>query len=496
MLLSSYCSEVASSIVCPSFIFSRPQEGRESRLRYVSTRGTAPILKFEDVVLTGLALDGGLYVPEVWPRFSAEQLRAMQGLSYSQIAFQIMKPFVDGAIDDVALQSIIDHAYEGFSHPEVAPLRQLEKNLFLLELFHGPTLAFKDFALQVLGRIFDHILARRGERVTIVGATSGDTGSAAIEACRGRDALEIFILHPKGRVSDIQRRQMTTVAESNVHNLAVEGTFDDCQGLVKDMFNDLEFRAEQNLSAVNSINWARIMAQIVYYVSSALRLGAPDQSIAYAVPTGNFGDIFAGYVASKIGLPIERLIIGTNTNDILTRFLETGEMETSNVIPTISPAMDIQVSSNFERLLFDIHGGDGHAVSEAMSVFRENGKMIVAPEILKAIHKLFYAARLKDEGTRRQIKATYEASGVIVDPHTAVGLHAAMMCTEDLSVPVVALSTAHPAKFPVPVEEAIGVYPKLPPGLKDLLDRSESFDTLPNNLGVIQSFIRERTSNL
>ena len=462
----------------------------------MSTRGSAPILQFEDVVLTGLARDGGLYVPEVWPQFSVEQLQGMQGLAYSEIALQIMKPFVDGAVDDVDLKSIIDHAYEGFSHADVAPLRQLEKDLFLLELFHGPTLAFKDFALQVLGRLFDHILARRGERITIVGATSGDTGSAAIEACRGRDAIEIFILHPKGRVSDIQRCQMTTVTESNVHNIAVEGTFDDCQDLVKEMFNDLEFRAQQNLSAVNSINWARIMAQIVYYFSSALRLGAPDKSIAYAVPTGNFGDIFAGYVASKIGLPIERLIIGTNTNDILTRFLETGEMQTSKVVPTISPAMDIQVSSNFERLLFDYFGRDGRAVSEVMTVFRQNGKMIATPEILKGIQKQFSAARLEDEGIKHQIKATYDLSGVIVDPHTAVGLHAARTCTGDLSVPVVALSTAHPAKFPVAVEDAIGVYPKLPPGLTDLLDRPESFDTLPNDLGVIQSFIRDRTSNL
>ena len=363
-------------------------------------------------------------------------------------------------------------------------------------MFHGPTLAFKDFALQVLGRLFDNIITRRGERVTIVGATSGDTGSAAIEAFRGRDAVEIFILHPKGRVSDIQRCQMTTVTESNVHNLAVEGTFDDCQDLVKEMFNDLEFRAQQNLSAVNSINWARIMAQIVYYVSSALSLGAPDQSIAYAVPTGNFGDIFAGYVASKIGLPIERLIIGTNTNDILTRFLETGEMETAEVVPTISPAMDIQVSSNFERLLFDISGRDGRAVGKAMKVFRQSGKMIATSETLEGINRLFAAARLQDEGIKRQINATYETSGVIVDPHTAVGLHAAKKCTEDISVPVVALSTAHPAKFPVAVEEAIGVYPKLPPGLTDLLGRPERFDTLPNELGIIQSFIRERTINL
>ena len=465
-------------------------------MRYVSTRGAAPVLEFEDVVLAGLACDGGLYVPEEWPQFSAGRLRAMQELTYSEIAFQIMEPFVDGAVDDVALKSIIDHAYDGFSHVGVAPLRQLDKDLFLLELFHGPTLAFKDFALQVLGRLFEHILARRGERVTIVGATSGDTGSAAIEACRGSESIEIFILHPKGRVSDIQRCQITTVKEANVHNIAIEGTFDDCQDLVKEMFKDEKFRAQQSLSAVNSINWARIMVQIVYYVSSALSLGAPDRSVAYSVPTGNFGDIFAGYVALKIGLPIERLIIGTNTNDILTRFMETGEMNTSEVVPTISPAMDIQVSSNFERLLFDLYGCDGSAVSEAMTAFRQRGKMIAKPEVLKAARKLFAAARLDDEGIKRQINATYESSGLIVDPHTAIGLYAAKECTPDISVPVVALSTAHPAKFPTAVEEAIGVHPKLPSGLADLLDRPEIFDTLPNDLAVVQSFVRERVTNI
>jgi threonine synthase len=464
-------------------------------LRYVSTRGAAPVLEFEDAVLAGLARDGGLYVPEEWPQFSADQLRAMRGLSYADIAFQIMQPFVDGAIDDAALKMLIDESYDSFSHEAVAPLQQLDDNLFLLELFHGPTLAFKDFALQVLGRLFDYILARRGERITIVGATSGDTGSAAIEACRGREAIEIFILHPKGRVSDIQRCQMTTVPEENVHNIAIEGTFDDCQDLVKEMFNDEEFRSRQNLSAVNSINWARIMAQVVYYVSSALSLGAPDRSIAYAVPTGNFGDIFAGYVASRIGLPIERLIIGTNTNDILTRFMETGAMDAKEVVPSLSPAMDIQVSSNFERLLFDLYGRDGRVISQAMTAFRESGTMTVTNDVLDKARKLFSAARLDDAGIKAQIAATYKNSGMIVDPHTATGLHAAAACAPDPSVPVVALSTAHPAKFPDAVEAAIGVRSSLPSNLADLLERPERLDILPNDLATVQAFVSDRTNN-
>jgi threonine synthase len=461
----------------------------------VSTRGAAPVLEFEDAVLAGLARDGGLYVPEEWPQFSADQLRAMRGLSYADIAFQIMQPFVDGAIDDAALKMLIDESYDSFSHEAVAPLQQLDDNLFLLELFHGPTLAFKDFALQVLGRLFDYILARRGERITIVGATSGDTGSAAIEACRGREAIEIFILHPKGRVSDIQRCQMTTVPEENVHNIAIEGTFDDCQDLVKEMFNDEEFRSRQNLSAVNSINWARIMAQVVYYVSSALSLGAPDRSIAYAVPTGNFGDIFAGYVASRIGLPIERLIIGTNTNDILTRFMETGAMDAKEVVPSLSPAMDIQVSSNFERLLFDLYGRDGRVISQAMTAFRESGTMTVTNDVLDKARKLFSAARLDDAGIKAQIAATYKNSGMIVDPHTATGLHAAAACAPDPSVPVVALSTAHPAKFPDAVEAAIGVRSSLPSNLADLLERPERLDILPNDLATVQAFVSDRTNN-
>ena len=464
-------------------------------MRYVSTRGAAPVLEFEDAVLAGLARDGGLYVPEEWPQFSAAQLRAMRSLSYADIAFQIMQLFVDGAIDDASLKTLIDDSYNSFSHDAVAPLQQLDSNLFLLELFHGPTLAFKDFALQVLGRLFDYILAWRGDRITIVGATSGDTGSAAIEACRGREAIEIFILHPKGRVSDIQRCQMTTVQESNVHNIAIEGTFDDCQDLVKEMFNDEAFRSQQNLSAVNSINWARIMAQVVYYVSSALSLGAPDRSIAYAVPTGNFGDIFAGYVASRIGLPIERLIIGTNTNDILTRFMETGTMDAREVVPSLSPAMDIQVSSNFERLLFDLYGRDGRVISQVMTGFRESGSMTVTSDVLEKARELFSAARLDDDGIKAQIAATYKNSGMIVDPHTATGIHAATASALDPSVPVVALSTAHPAKFPDAVEAAIGLRPSLPAGLVDLLERPERLDTLPNDLAKVQAFVRDRANN-
>jgi len=463
-------------------------------LRYVSTRGTAPVLEFEEAVLAGLASDGGLYVPEEWPQLSAEQLRSMRGLSYAEIAFRVIQPFVDGAIEDSDLKSIIDESYADFTHAAVAPLQQLNSNLFLLELFHGPTLAFKDFALQVLGRLFDHILAKRGERITIVGATSGDTGSAAIEACRGREAIEIFILHPKGRVSDIQRCQMTTVSEPNVHNIAIEGTFDDCQDLVKEMFNDAAFRNEQNLSAVNSINWARIMAQVVYYVSSALSLGAPDRSVAYSVPTGNFGDIFAGYVAAKIGLPVERLIIGTNTNDILARFLETGEMEARDVVATLSPAMDIQISSNFERLLFDLYERDARIVSQAMTAFRQSGSMTASSEVLENARSMFSAERLDDDGIKRQIKETYEACGVIIDPHTATGLNAAKHCGVDQSVPVVSLATAHPAKFPDAVEAAINVRPPLPLALADLLERPERLETLPNDLNKVQAYVREQAS--
>jgi len=462
-------------------------------LHYISTRGQAPVLNFEEVLLTGLARDGGLYLPEAWPQISADELKSWRGLSYAELAFRVMRPYLGDALTDAEFRDIVEASYDSFRHPAVAPLRQLDSNLFLLELFHGPTLAFKDFALQVLGRLFDHVLKKRGERTTIVGATSGDTGSAAIEACRGRDAIDIFILHPKGRVSDIQRRQMTTVSDDNVHNIAVEGSFDDCQDLVKAMFNDEPWRDEMRLSAVNSINWARIMAQIVYYVAASIALGGPDRKVAFAVPTGNFGDIFAGYAAHCMGLPVEQLIIATNANDILTRFMETGSMTAAGVTPTLSPAMDIQVSSNFERLLFELHGRNGAAVAQAMMAFRECGTMSVTSEMMDEMRGLFAAARLDDDGIRETIARTQKNTGVTIDPHTATGMHAASVCRADPATPMVVLSTAHPAKFTDAVTEATGAAPTLPPSLAGLMDRQERLSVLPNDLAAVQEFLASRS---
>jgi threonine synthase len=466
----------------------------ESNLRYVSTRGQAPVLEFEDAVLAGLARDGGLYVPESWPQLSADQLRALRGASYADIAYTVIAPFVGDAIGEDDLRTMIDDAYAGFGHPAVAPLRQLDGNSWLLELFHGPTLAFKDFALQLLGPLFDHILAGRGERVTIVGATSGDTGSAAIEACRDRDAIDIFILHPEGRVSDIQRRQMTTVASSNVYNIAIAGTFDDCQDLVKAMFNDAAFRDEMKLSAVNSINWARIMAQVVYYVSSAVALGAPDRRIAFSVPTGNFGDVFAGYVAAKMGLPIDQLVIATNANDIVARFFETGNMTMRPVLPTLAPAMDIQVSSNFERLMFDLGGRDGRAINQSMAAFRESGTMRMADDALAEARELFDAMRLDDAGIEAVIDRLWRQAHLLIDPHTATAVHGAEVKRRDNSVPMVVLGTAHPAKFLDAVQGACGVRPALPDRLAGLMDLPEHVRSLPNDLDLVQNFIRDRAA--
>jgi threonine synthase len=459
-------------------------------VKYVSTRGEAPVLAFDDVLLAGLAEDGGLYVPESWPQFSPAALKEMAGMSYAEIAFQVIRPFVGGTIDDADLARMIDETYAGFGHTAVAPLKQIGDNDWLMELFQGPTLAFKDFALQLVGRMFAHVLAARGERVTIVGATSGDTGSAAIEACRDRENIEIFILFPEGRVSQVQQRQMTTVDSANVHAIAVEGTFDDCQDLVKGMFNDAQFRKAQNLSAVNSINWARVMAQIVYYVVAAVRLGAPDRPVSFAVPTGNFGNVFAGWAAWKCGLPIDRLVVGTNSNDILFRFFETGEMKMAGVEPTLSPSMDIQVSSNFERLLFDMLGGDGNAVREWIDDFRKSGAVSVDDARLAAAREKFSASRLDDDGTQRVIREMYETTGELLDPHSAIGVDAARQCRGDEAVPMVALATAHPAKFPDAVEAATGIHPALPDRMSDLFDRDEAFDTLPNNIGAVQDFVR------
>ncbi len=461
-------------------------------MRYISTRGAAPALGFEDVVLTGLARDGGLYIPEQWSPVAADDVRAMADAGYAECAYRVMRPYIDqDCIDDAALRALIGDTYTVFADPAVAPLRQLDADTWLLELFHGPTLAFKDFALQFLGRMFEHILAKRGERITIVGATSGDTGSAAIEACRGRDNLDIFMLHPAGRVSDVQRRQMTTVLAPNVHNIAIAGTFDDCQDLVKGMFNDEAFRDAMNLSAVNSINWARVMAQIVYYFTAAAQVGAPDQPVSFVVPTGNFGNVYAGYAAHQSGLADTKLIVASNQNDILTRFFETGDMSIAPVRPSLSPSMDIQISSNFERLLFDLLDRDGAAVTEAIGKFRDTGTLPDGAKLREAASEIFSGFRTDEPGTLAAIRKTYEANGILVDPHTAVGLGAARQVSKTGSRRIV-LATAHPAKFPDAVEQATGVRPELPAHLADLFDREERFDTLADDLAAVQGFIRDK----
>jgi threonine synthase len=462
-------------------------------VKYVSTRGSAPVLTFDDVLLTGLARDGGLYVPESWPQLAGEQLRSFASMPYAAVAVEVMWPFVDGTIERDVFESLVHEAYATFRHPDVVPLVELGGGVHLLELFHGPTLAFKDVALQLVGRLFDHELSRRGTHLTIVGATSGDTGSAAIEACRDRPSLDIVMLHPAGRVSEVQRRQMTTVLSANVHNVAVEGTFDDCQDLVKAMFNDIAFRDEHHLSAVNSINWARILAQVVYYVKAAADLGAPDRPVSFTVPTGNFGNVFAGWVARRMGVPIRSLVVGSNRNDILPRFFRTGVMEMRGVVPTTSPSMDIQVSSNFERMLFELCGRDPGLVREAMAQFRDEGRLDLGPELLGRASEIFDAHRIDDDAVRRVIAATYERTGVLVDPHTAVGLGAAALHEAEAGVPMVCLATADPAKFPDAVEAAVGFRPGLPEHLADLFEREERSTTLPNDLAQVEAFVASST---
>ena len=462
-------------------------------MRYVSTRGRAPVLGFEEVLLAGLARDGGLYVPETWPTLNAEVLKGFAGRPYHEVAVAVMTPFVEGTIPNGEFANLVREAYAGFGHSAVAPLMQLDGNDWVLELFHGPTLAFKDFALQLLGRLLDHVLRHRRERVTVVGATSGDTGSAAIEACRGRDAIDIFILHPAGRVSEVQRRQMTTVQDANVHNIAIDGTFDDCQALVKAMFNDLPFRDALRLSAVNSINWARVMAQIVYYVTAAVALGAPYRSVAFSVPTGNFGDVFAGYAAHAMGLPVERLIVATNRNDILARFFAGGDYRVGEVVPTISPSMDIQVSSNFERLLFDLCGRDGTTVETYMQELGASGGFRVSANQLASARRLFEACRVDEAETKATIAAVQHASGWLADPHTAVGLAAAKHRRGSAATPMITLATAHPAKFPDAVEQAAGIRPALPARMASLMQSSERYDRLPNDVGRIEAYVRERS---
>ncbi len=470
-------------------------------MRYISTRhgsqGSPEPLGFEGVMLAGLARDGGLYLPAEWPQFSKAEIAALAGRTYGEVAYRVMRPFVGDAFDETTFRRLIGEAYASFETPEVAPLKPLgDSGLHLLELFHGPTLAFKDVALQLLGRMLDHTLTIRRQHATIVGATSGDTGSAAIEAVRDRKTIDIFMLFPRGRVSEVQRRQMTTVLAPNVHNVAIEGTFDDCQDLAKACFNDLAFRDRHALTAVNSINFARVMAQIVYYFWAAVKLGAPDRPVAFTVPTGNFGNVYAGYAARQMGLPVSHLVVATNSNDILARFFESGAMTMAGVVPTCSPSMDIQISSNFERLLFDLYGRDGKALAEAMASFRSSGTLAVGANALGGVRQLFDAGRLDDEGTLKAIVDCRKRFGVTLDTHSAVGYAVAQQHRRDAAVPMVVLSTAHPAKFPDAVAKATGERPMLPPRLADLMERTERVDGLPNDVAALKELIDERTAAL
>ncbi len=458
-------------------------------MRFVSTRGQVPPASFEDVLFAGLAGDGGLYVPEHWPSLDRDRLSELQSRPYQDVAAFVLEPFVGDALKDGEFRKLIDGAYATFSHQAVAPLKQLGAGEWLMELFHGPTLAFKDVALQLLGRLFEHFLERRERAITIVGATSGDTGSAAIEATAGRARMRTVILHPKGRVSEVQRRQMTTVQAENIHNIAVEGSFDDCQALVKAMFNDQAFRERQNLAAINSINWCRIMAQVVYYVTASLALGGPWRRVAFSVPSGNFGDVYAGYVAARMGLPIDGLIVATNQNDILARFFDSGTYRAGEVHPTMSPSMDIQVASNFERLLFDLVERDSARLTELMATFAEERTFSLDDDGLARAREKFSACRVGEEETLAIMAETLARTGEIVDPHTAVGIAAARAAKSQTEAPLVTLATAHPAKFPDAVYRATGLKPALPPHLQDLMTREERFTILPNDLAAVQSHI-------
>ncbi len=450
-------------------------------MRYISTRGRAPELGFCDALLAGLATDGGLYVPQTWPTVNAPTTG-----SYADRAAAIMQPFIGTEIDAPTMVRLSREAYSSFRHPDVVPLVQIAPEHYLLELFHGPTLAFKDVALQLIGKLFDHVLSQRNQRVMIVGATSGDTGSAAIDGVKSCNNVDIVILYPRGRVSDVQRRQMTTVDAPNVHTVAIDGTFDDCQDLVKAMFNDAPFREANNLSAVNSINWARVMAQTVYYFTALQSLG---RSASFSVPTGNFGNVLAGWIAKQMGAPIEKLIVGSNSNDILTRFFDTHAMHMTSVVPTLSPSMDIQVSSNFERLLFEMNDRDGGATAQQLDAFRAIGKLSVEPDQYASwIAPMFRAHRCDDAQTLLVMKRMYQDHGMFVDPHTAVGIASAEHCAEP-GVPTITLATAHPAKFPDAVRLATGVEPSLPEHLLDLMQRAERIVDLPNDLQAVEAFV-------
>jgi threonine synthase len=458
-------------------------------VHYVSTRGEAPPLGFVEVMLAGLARDGGLYVPETWPRLDAAAIGGFLGRPYAEVAVDVIRPFVGAAISDHDLARMAREAYGSFRHPAVAPLVQLGVNNFVLELFHGPTLAFKDLAMQLLSRLMDHALALRGERTTIVVATSGDTGGAAVEAFRGRNQVDLVVLYPNGRVSEVQRRMMTSATEDNVHVLAVDGTFDDCQAIVKGLFNHHAFRDRVRLSGVNSINWARIVAQVVYYFTAAVTLGAPDRKIAFTVPTGNFGDVYAGYVAQRMGLPIDRLVVATNANDILARTLAVGTYELRDVVPTASPSMDIQVSSNFERLLFDACGRDGQAVRALMASLAQSRRFTLPAPALAEIRSYFSADRADEDETAATIRTVLRETGYCADPHTAVGIAVAEKESRDPAIPMVVLSTAHPVKFPDAVEAASGLRPALPEWLADLGDRPERATVVPADQAAIERYV-------
>ncbi len=464
-------------------------------MRYVSTRSYKENITFEEVLVSGLARDGGLYVPKTWPRFNTDDMCGLAGLSYQEIAFKIMKPFTGEAFSDLELKSMIEKAYSSFDHKAICPIVQLSKNQFLLELFHGPTLAFKDFAMQIIGQMFEHVLRKKNLRASVVAATSGDTGSAAMAAFKKSDLVDVFVLFPNGRVSDVQRKQMTTLNQSNIHALAIDGDFDDCQSLVKQMFNDSYFRDSVNLTGVNSINWARVMAQVVYFFVAAIGLGAPARSVNFSVPTGNFGDIFAAYVAKKMGLTINKLIIASNQNDILHRTMKTGVYSKQVLTQTISPSMDIQVASNFERLLFDLYGGQVELVNQAMNGLMKDNKFEVGKDALCKFRRHFLSGSASEKITEQTIKSALDDYKELVCPHTAVGLAVARTQEEECgSIPLVTLATAHPAKFPGSVAKCTGITPKLPDRYANLFSKNEVYTSVKNNLDDVKKIIAERTS--
>tara|TARA_B110000285_G_C15142423_1_gene631898 strand:- start:7624 stop:9012 length:1389 start_codon:yes stop_codon:yes gene_type:complete len=458
-------------------------------MRYISTRGQAPSLSFEDVLLTGLASDGGLYVPETLPKFSHQEIASWSKLNYADLAHKILLPFVEEDISSSELKTMVDETYAGFNHKAVAPLIQLDQNEWVLELFHGPTLAFKDFALQLLGRLMDNALIKRDKHLVIMGATSGDTGSAAIEGCKHSKRVQMFILHPHERVSEVQRRQMTTLMGDNIHNIAVRGNFDDCQQMVKQSFSDQSFLKGGQLGAVNSINWARIMAQVVYYFYAAVALGGPYRPVSFSVPTGNFGDIYAGYLAKKMGLPIQQLIVATNENDILHRCISANQYQKQGLVQTLSPSMDIMVSSNFERLLFDLYDRDGAALHELVTGLNNGTANSLEPKRWEKARELFSSHRVDDEKTCDVISQIAQQHNYLLDPHSAIGVEAGRVCNQHPEVPMVTLATAHPVKFPDAIVKAGQALPQLPNHLTDLLDRPERCQVLDNNLSGVQSYM-------